>query len=260
MMLISVAASVAVSAGIAIAGHRAKALTGRGAVVSTLVGTSIIGSFGGHGALLLGYFFASGSCLSRLPVARRLSGGTVARNERQVLANGGVAAVAGVGALLIGRERAVAILAGSLAAATSDTWATEFGLQFGRVPRYVLSGRPVAPGLSGGITPAGTLASVGGAATAALLAGALYRDGRIVAVALAAGMSGSILDSVLGEAVQVKRRAPVSRRLTEDARENGAPTRYASGWRWVDNDVVNLACTLTGGVVALVLWRVAWEG
>ncbi|MEZ4523276.1 MAG: DUF92 domain-containing protein [Thermomicrobiales bacterium] len=75
----------------------------------------------------------------------------------------GVASVAGI---IPGRRLdgpAVALPGRQSAAATSDTWATELGIRSGQMPRYVLSGRPVAAGLSGGITPAGTLASVAGA-------------------------------------------------------------------------------------------------
>jgi uncharacterized protein (TIGR00297 family) len=211
--------------------------------------------FGGKGAALLGLFFTSGSGLSRLPGAKARSAGNLARTERQVVANGGVAALAAIGSYRINHSLAVVALAGSLAAATSDTWATEIGLQSGQKPRYLISGDLVAPGMSGGITPAGTLASVAGALAISAFAGVLYGNPRFVPVVFSAGMTGSIVDSALGELVQVKRRSNTTGGLTERVHDGSQPTSYAAGWRWVDNDLVNLACTLTGGLVAFALWR-----
>ncbi len=243
------------SGSIALAGYLAGALTGKGAIAALLVGGLVTDRFGGKGAALLGLFFTSGSGLSRLPGANARAAGKVARTERQVVANGGMAALAAIGSHRIDYGLAVAALAGSLAAATSDTWATEIGLQSGQQPRYLVSGELVAPGMSGGITPAGTLASIAGALAISALAGALYGNSRFVPIVLSAGMTGSIVDSALGELVQIKRRSKTTGELTESVHDGSQPTCYAAGWRWVDNDLVNLACTLTGGLVALGLWR-----
>lgn len=255
----TVLVSVGISSALALAGHRARALTGRGACVAVVTGSSILVGFGGRGGLLLGTFFASGSSLSRLPEARKASRGSTARNERQVVANGGIAALAPIFAFVGGDSTGIAVLAGSLAAATSDTWATEIGLQYGQQPRLVISGEPIRPGLSGGITPAGTLGSVAGAAVIATIAGLLYRDPRLMLTTLLAGMAGSIADSVAGELAQVKRRSLVDGELTEAARDEAGSTVYAAGLGWVDNDVVNLACTTTGGVAGYLLWRFVAE-
>jgi hypothetical protein len=62
-------------------------------------------------------------------------------------------------------------------------------------------------------------------------------------------VTGSLADSVLGELVQERRQCPVCGVLTE-ARTHGcgATTVYASGVRGIDNNLVNVACTVVGCV------------
>src|SRR2546430_10995932 len=76
---------------------------------------------------------------------------------------------------------------------------------------------------------------------------------RSVSAALiaAAGVAGMLSDSLLGATVQAKYECPAC-----DARfERGSsvchePVRLTRGWRWLDNDGVNLAATLVGATVA----------
>jgi uncharacterized protein (TIGR00297 family) len=151
-------------------------------------------------------FFISSSLLSK----------KTTRSHRQVLANGGVSAVAA----LVGSWAA---FAGALAAATADTWASEIGRHSRTPPRLITNWTRVPAGTDGGMTLLGTL---GGIAGAGLIAGLSYVLGhhgpRTVAVA---GIAGMLVDSLLGATVQGK----VS---------------------WMDNDAVNLAATLTGAACA----------
>lgn len=186
-----------------------KWLTGRGVVAALAVGLAAEYGFGWRGLGLLLAFFVSGSLLSK----------KTSRNERQVLANGGVAAVAAVAA-------SWPAFAGALAAATADTWATEIGRHSHTAPRLISSWTRVPPGTDGGMTLLGTAGGIAGAASIAGLSSALERQ-TISAVAIA-GVVGMLLDSVLGATVQGK-------------------------VRWMDNDAVNLAATLTGAVCASLL-------
>jgi uncharacterized protein (TIGR00297 family) len=156
-------------------------------------------------------FFVSSSLLSAKGAQR---------NERQVLANGGVAAFAA----LLGNWAA---FGGAIAAATADTWATEIGRLSRTPPRLISNGTRVPAGTDGGITLLGT---VGGIAGAGFIAGLAWVFAPRVAVAVAvAGVFGMLLDSLLGATVQ-------------------------GAFRWLDNDAVNLAATL-GGAVAAALAR-----
>ncbi len=183
-----------------------KWLTRRGAVAALAVGVATVYGFGWRGLLLLLAFFVSSSLLSK----------PTTRNERQVIANGGVAALAALAGSWVW-------CAGALAAATADTWATEIGSHARTPPRLITTWIPVPAGTDGGITLLGT---AGGIAGAGIMAGVSYVLGQRAAPAIAAaGVVGMLLDSLLGATVQ--RQVP-----------------------WMDNDGVNLAATLTGAAVA----------
>lgn len=184
-----------------------KWLTRRGIAAALAVGLATVYGFGWRGVLLLLAFFLSSSLLSE----------KATRNERQVLANGGIAALAALAGSWIA-------FAGSLAAATSDTWASEIGRRSRTPPRLITNGRPVPAGTDGGITLLGTAGGIAGALFIAALARAMVPGGFLIAVA-AAGIAGMLLDSLLGATLQGRRT-------------------------WLDNDAVNLAATAAGAALA----------
>ncbi len=116
--------------------------------------------------MLLAFFLPSVG-LSRLGRRRKRElvdiGKGGARDALQVLANGGVATACAVLFALAHDPRWAWAFAGAYAAATADTWATEIGTLARRAPRSIFTLRPIATGLSGGITLPGTLAEVAGA-------------------------------------------------------------------------------------------------
>ena len=205
------------------------------------VGAAVFWGLGWRGVLLLFAFLISGSILTRVSTGRGAR-----RTARQVLANGGVAALAA----LFGSWP---VVAGALAAAAADTWATEFGSFSPIPPRLITTWNVVARGVSGGVTALGTAGGVAGAAVMAGLAHVLApaSAGRVAIIA-AAGVAGMIGDSVLGATAQgVYECAACSARF-EDARAVcHEPVRRIRGWRWLDNDAVNLAATLVGAGVML---------
>ncbi len=218
-----------------------KWLTPDGLAAALAVGAAVAWGVGWRGLALLAAFFISGSLLTQLAERRGPR-----RTARQVIANGGVAAVAAA----LGSW---AVAAGALAAATADTWATEIGAFSPVSPRLITTGRRVTRGTSGGITVLGTLGGVAGAVVIALLAVFLGPRGAApgsAALIGTAGVAGMFADSILGAAVQGKYECPAC-----DARfERGnavchEPVRLIRGWQWLDNDGVNLAATLCGAVV-----------
>lgn len=244
---IIVVAAAAVVAALAL---WAGALRPSGAVAATGVGASVLG-FGGIGpALVLVFFFVSSSALSAAPGG----GPRSARAARQVLANGGIAALAA----LFYSSHPLAALAflGALAAATADTWATEVGVRLGRTPRSILSFQPRAPGASGAISTPGTLAAAAGTLAVAGAGAWLVTSGGDVALAVAAaGFVGSVVDSVLGDGLQAVYSCPACGASPEVARHEGCRVRAVrvSGVPGLDNDVVNWLTTFSGAALAVVL-------
>lgn len=153
----------ALAAAVGLGAHSAGALTAGGASGAALVGGAVFGCGPPGASPALVAFFLSGSALTRLPGAldaRDRDGRTLG----QVLANGAVAALGSVLGAFRPSASTEALIGGALATATADTWATEIGTRWGGAPRLITSGRPVPPGADGGVTPAGLVAAVAGAA------------------------------------------------------------------------------------------------
>jgi len=75
------------------------------------------------------------------------------------------------------------------------------------------------------------------------------------AIVVAAGLAGMAVDSLLGATAQGLFECPACAARTErGVAVCHEPVVLIKGWRWLDNDGVNLAATLTGAGVA-VGWR-----
>lgn len=240
---------------IALVAYRARALSAGGAAAAFVVGAIVFGAQGWPGAAVLFAFFLPSTLLSRVGAARKRALRELAkqgpRDAWQVLANGGTAAVAAIVALH-GGPRFACAFAGAFAAASADTWGTEIGTLSRHPPRSVLTLRTVRPGMSGGITPLGTLATFAGALCVALVAD-LAGVAPFWPVALG-GVAGAALDSLLGAGLQAMRWCPSCARECEtNPHDCGTPTQLRRGLRWLENDGVNLAATLCGALFAFAL-------
>ncbi|TAM56560.1 DUF92 domain-containing protein [bacterium] len=244
---------------VAFSAWRMRWLKPDGALAAFAIGTAVFGSGSWPYALLLLLFFATGTLLGKVPRTPRAPalvdvGKSGARDGAQVLANGSVAAVCALAAhgLMHAQGAWQAAFAGALAAATADTWATEIGTRWGGTPRHPLTLRLLPAGISGGMTLAGTLGGIAGAAAIALAAQRLG-VAAFAGVALA-GIGGTLLDTLLGATLQAQRRCAQCRELCEtDPHRCGAQTTLVRGLPALDNDAVNFAATLCGAAVAFVL-------
>ncbi len=252
---------LAVAIAIAALARRAHLLSPSGAVAAAIVGTAAVAAGWDWGALLVAFFLAS-SLLSRVGwrAKARAAGGVLDKGDRrdaaQVLANGALFAMAAAGFAVAPSMVWQALGGGALAAATADTWSTEIGLLAPRAPRSILTLRRVAPGTSGGITLLGLLGGVLGAAFIEMTAVLLRWPWPAAGAALAGGVAGSLADSALGAAAQQRRWCDRCGTATERrVHACGAPTRVVGGVAWLDNDGVNVACTLVGAAVAVLLAR-----
>ncbi len=259
---------LALSSGIGLLAYSRRSLTKGGAAGAVVTGTTISGLGGWSWGLSLIYFFVSSTLLSHLrekekaqTAADKFSKGS-RRDLAQVAANGGVAslcaALNGTVRSKTAQDALCAAFTGALATATADTWATELGVLGSRRPRLITSGRPVAPGTSGGITPLGSAASALGALSLGLIfwatRGSRGSLARLPLISLLSGLAGSVCDSLLGATVQAMYVCPLCQRETERTVHScGTRTRYLRGISWCNNDVVNLFATCAGSLTALVL-------
>jgi uncharacterized protein (TIGR00297 family) len=240
----------------------ARALSWSGAAAATLLGTIVYGLGGWQWAILLLAFFVLSSALTaafkrakRGAEEKYAKGGQ--RDAMQVFSNGGLAGLF----VLMHAAFPQAVwpwiaYAGALAAVNADTWATELGVLDPGQPRLISSlSRRVEKGTSGGVSVVGTLASLAGAAIIGGLA-ALFLERETVTVLVVvaiAGLAGSLVDSLLGATVQAIYYCPTDHKETEKhpLHTCGTKTIHLRGWKWLDNDWVNIACSIAGALAAL---------
>ncbi|MEP0545953.1 MAG: DUF92 domain-containing protein [Rhodothermales bacterium] len=201
-------------------------------------------------------FFVLSSLLSKLGRRRKAQAEKLAekgsrRDAGQVYANGGVAWALLIAYVFVPVDALYWGYVGAFAAAAADTWGTEIGTLAQGPTRLIWSGRRVPPGTSGGVSLAGTLGALAGATVvflSVLPVGGVRLDGVGVAAAalviVGGGMAAALVDSLLGATAQALYR-DASGQLTERSDSNA----LVRGWRWLTNDRVNLACTLTGALL-----------
>lgn len=283
-------AGLLLSSLIGLLGYWRNALDLSGVAGAVLVGTLIFGLGGWIWGLLLITFFASSTWLShyrrddKQQISEKFAKGS-RRDLGQTLANGGVGAIL---AILFGwspHPLVFAAFVGAMATVNADTWATELGVLSPNVPRLVTNGRRVEPGTSGGVTLLGTWASVAGALLIGAMAGFLVRLaswwggvsgtellGPSVFVypllAVAGGLAGSFLDSLLGATVQRIYYCSACGRETENPSHRcgwqASALRAGSlepvrGWSWLNNDLVNLLSSIGGALLAASLAWILWR-
>ncbi|KAB8141973.1 DUF92 domain-containing protein [Chloroflexia bacterium SDU3-3] len=245
--------------------YRRKSLTWDGWIGAVITGTLTFGFGGWAFGLTLIFFFTTSSLLSHYKQRRKQAlagekfekGGQ--RDFAQAMANGGVGALISLAFGLSGEPWQLLLFVGVLATVTADTWATELGILSSAAPHSILTMKPVPRGTSGGISLVGTAAG----ALGALAIGACFALITLVErgnallwlplIACVGGTCGNLADSLLGATVQAMYHDPLGNE-TERPAAQGVTHSLARGWRWMNNDAVNLLSSLIGGIVALLLY------
>jgi uncharacterized protein (TIGR00297 family) len=244
---------------------RLKFLTLSGACGSFLLGTVIFGIGGWIWSLPILVFFITSSVLSKMGRRRKQRFHSVfekgsTRDFGQVMANGAIPGFIVLVYYFIPDDRLYLVYCGVLAAVTSDTWATEIGTWAGGTVRHVLTFQKIEIGTSGGVSLAGTLGGVIGAAFIAVsgyfsneLFFVSHSTVSLFSLIIFAGVSGSGLDSILGATVQSQYRCHVCGKITERIMHCNNESLLIRGHRYFHNDSVNVLCGGVGGMVIMIV-------
>jgi uncharacterized membrane protein len=90
-----------------------------------------------------------------------------------------------------------------------------------------------------------------------IAANAFFYDVSLLFVLLItiSGFLGSVVDSILGATVQAQYKCPNCNKITEKISHCRNKTLLESGYKWVNNDVVNTMCTIGGALFTWLLIR-----
>ncbi|MBC6995932.1 DUF92 domain-containing protein [Neolewinella lacunae] len=231
-----------------------RSLTPGGALTAALLGLVVALSLGTVWLLPLFVFLGSSSLLGRLFPSQSAAGDAKQKRPRdatQVMANGGVygglALLAGWNPPWLGGAADVLpyCLLVAMAIATADTWSSELGQYFRRPTYDLLRRQRVPPGLSGGVSWAGSAAGLAGALFLSGSCGWLHpgiTPAGYAGIALA-GFLGMLLDSALGSRWQAKYVHPGPTAVSDTP---GPSPQLLSGFPWMTNDLVNFLAILLG--------------
>ncbi len=232
-----------------------------GSVATFLLATIVYGIGGWMWTMPILTFFIASSLLSKYGKAKKeklelIFDKSSKRDSGQVTANGGLA-----GIIIIlwysfpERNDFYVMYLASIAAVTADTWGTEIGTLLKGRPRSIITLRSVDVGTSGGVSLAGF---IGGALGAGLivLSAAIFEPSflswSISGKLIISGVIGSIVDSLLGATIQAQYSTEEGK-VTERTVVHEVPTTLVRGFRWMNNDLVNVCCGLSGALVAYFL-------
>lgn len=203
-----------------------KKLTIAAGISAIVVGWLIFAGAGYVGELQLLTFFVLSVLATRHGRALKGKAHGERRDAFQVFANGGVAAIIAVFAMIDYNhtELYTLMIAGSLAAAIADTLSSELGMVYGKNTFNILTFKKEPKGLDGVISVEGTLIGAAGAFIIAVI----YMWDRSLWVITVAGVGGNVVDSVLGATLERK--------------------------GIIGNNVVNFLNTLAGALIAFLLF------
>ncbi len=262
LTVITAAVEFFVVVAVALAAVLLNAIDRRGFLASAAVGFSIIYGGGLPWFVIVAVFFTLGVAFTLYKYGYKKKLGSAqekggARNWPNILANGGVASAIAVYNLVNPTPALTALFLGAVSTSAADTVATELGLLSKSKPRLITHPAKAVPhGTSGGVSLLGILGALFASIVIGLMAlflGLFPAPLEVITLCLVGGFFGATVDSVLGATVQGRGFCPVCLKPTEALRHCGEATRTTGGFRYLENNVVNLLATFAGAAASLAV-------
>lgn len=243
-----------------VAAYALSALTQSGAAAASVVGTFTVLGLGIKGVILLALFFITSSILSKYKKAEKKNAGE--KNEKgdrrdwqQVLANGGIASLAGLLYSFDGDPIWLLVFSIALASANSDTWASEIGTLSRKPPFSLRTFATAQPGTSGAISVLGTFAALMGSMLISAASYLLFSFSIETALLIFIfGFLGNVTDTILGAYFQAVYRCRNCQLETERLVHCGHKTELIKGIPILNNDVVNFLSGFTAVLLGSIFF------
>jgi uncharacterized protein (TIGR00297 family) len=235
---------IALNTGLGAIAHRLpkKLLTPKGLIHAWILGVILWGTLGWKGYGVILFYFAVGSAVTRVGMARKEAAGIAekrsgARGPENVWGSALTGTLCALAAYWFGSpslehpwaQLLVLGYVASLSTKLSDTCASEVGKAYGRRTFLITTLRPVPAGTEGAVSLEGTLAGIVGSGAIALVAFALQLIPPIhLLTCLIAAFIATNLESLIGATFQ-------------------------SNYRWLTNEMVNIINTTIGAAVAMAI-------
>ena len=242
-----------------------RALTRWGLVGALVLDALVSIAFGNFGFVILSTFFIGSIIIDKIKKRTKNKGSLTveAKNDyrdlMQVMANGLVAGISATAFIITGKSLFVIPFVACIAEAFADTAASGIGI-FATKTYDPFRAKRCEPGISGGMSVIGTLASLVASFAVALIALMFGRSGfgiNAFFIAGFCGFCGALFDSLLGSLLQVKYRCSVCGSITEKEEHCGLPTVRSSGFAAIDNDTVNIISCAFSAVLAIAITTLA---
>lgn len=252
--------------------HVSRSLTVSGVLASMVLGVVIL-FLGGWGCfiimltfLVLGVAFTKYRHREKAPGTLAQEKGGV-RTWINVFANGVPAAVPVLLEAFYGMDAFPVFFLAAVCSAAADTLSTEIGLLSRSKPRLITDlRRKVEKGLSGGVTPLGTVAGLMGSTSISLVALTTCLIGvpsillnvkdlhSLVLAGSVGGFIGMLVDSLLGATVQGIYVSKANGMLYEDPRKCGGECVLIKGFKHLGNNTVNFISCLIAGLLSIPIY------
>jgi uncharacterized protein (TIGR00297 family) len=220
---------------LALGAYAARGVGLSGAISGWCLGTALYAFGGWRAFLMLFVFFALGTACTKIGYAKKAAMGIAQekggrRGAKNAFANTTAGVLFAFLALATPYQALFTVaLVAAFATAAADTVSSEIGQAFGRTTYLVTTFRRVPAGTDGAVSLEGTLAGI---AASAILAAAAASTGLIpsaaIAIVIAAAFVGTTVESYLGATLERMKA--------------------------IDNEVVNFANTVAGGLAAMGIW------
>jgi uncharacterized protein (TIGR00297 family) len=242
------------------AGYAVKSLTTSGVAATVLVGVAVFIGFAEEGLMLLGIFFLTSSIWSKYKstnkrkIEEKLAKGAT-RDWRQVLANGGSAALFSVIYYFDNAPIWLLAFCIAIASSNSDTWASEIGSLSRKDPIYIRTFKRIGKGTSGAVSLLGTLAALSGSLLIALCTYWLFHINIMESfIIFIFGFLGNVIDTLIGAFYQQTYICPCCGIETEKRKHCHEKTVKIKGISFIDNDMVNFLSGLLAVLLALSIF------